>query len=211
MLITPSILTRHLHEAAAEQLAEEYRSLGYEVEAEVSLNGFQADLVARRGNEVIVFEIKTAPLSRGAAERVSHLKDYVAQTLGGAFRLVLVGVPEPVEVEVEAVEQILEEEAGARVYDQLAGTASHFHSLAVEDVEYESVRIDHGQAELRGSASLWLTAQYGSDGDVVRGDGDEIEMWFSLRFHILLDLNGDVPQLAEVRSLEIVQDESVED
>ena len=194
MHIDPQILARHLHEAAVEQLSVEYGLLGYVVESDVQLGGFRADLVARRGEDVVVFEIKAGPWSSGAAEKASGMSDYVARELGGRFRLVLVGVPEPVEVEIGEVERVLQGLAEEKVEDQLAGEASHFHSLDVEDVEYETVHIHEGRVEVKGSASLSLVLQYGSDGDVGRGDGLERNATFPLRFHLVLDQDMDLEE-----------------
>ena len=188
MQIESRLLARHLHQAVAEQLSEDYRRRGYSVESDVRLGAFWADLVARKGEEVVVFEIKTTePWSIGRAEQAGRLRDYVAGELDGQFRFVLVGVPEPVDVEIEEVETVLQALAEDEVNDQLLGEASHFHSLDVEDVEYEAVRIHEGQIEVRGTASLSLVLQYGSDGDVERGDGLEHSAVFPLRFHLVLD------------------------
>lgn len=206
MQIAPDILARHLHDAAAEQLAVEYREKGYAVEAEVPLDGFRADLVARKGDEVIVFEIKAGRWSEEAIQQVSRLRDYVAHEIGGRFRLVLVGLPEPVEIEIEDVRRILEEHAGSVVDDQLAGVASHFHSLDVKDVEYEALRLEEGSLDVKGSAALSLVLQYGSDGDVKRGDGDEIATSYPLRFHLAIDFNGGNLKLDKVHQFQIMRE-----
>ena len=55
--------------------AEEYRSRGYEVLAEASLDflpGFTADLLVRKGDEVKVIEVKSRP-SLAADPKVSEL------------------------------------------------------------------------------------------------------------------------------------------
>ena len=84
--------------------------------------------------------------------------------------------------------------------DQLAGEASHFHSLYVEDIEYEAVRIQDDEVEVRGRAVLSLVLQYGSDGDVRRGNGLERGASYPIRFHLMFDPEMDS---AEVRSFEI--------
>lgn len=207
MQIAPDILARHLHDAAAEQLTAEYQSKGYVVEAEAALNGLRADLVARRGDEVIVFEIKAGRWSEGTVQQVSHLRDYVANEIGGHFRLVLVGLPEPVEIEIEKVRQILEDYAGTVVDDQLAGEASHFHTLDVEDVEYETLRWRDDSLEVKGSAVLSLVLQYGSDGDVARDDGLEVGASYPLRFHISLVFVEGHLEPGEVYQFEILRDD----
>ncbi|MAQ95404.1 MAG: hypothetical protein CMM84_18000 [Rhodothermaceae bacterium] len=199
MQIQSAILARHLHDAAIEQLASDYESRGYSVEVEANFDGVRVDLIARRAEEVIVFEVKA---SKGLDHAVDSARkaSHVADQLGAQFRLVLVGVPEPVEIEIEPVRDALQELAENKVADQLAGEASHFHSLYVEDIEYEAVRIQDDEVEVRGRAVLSLVLQYGSDGDVRRGNGLERGASYPIRFHLMFDPEMDS---AEVRSFEI--------
>jgi hypothetical protein len=199
MQIEPAILSRHLHDAAVEQLAAEYRDRGYVAETEVMLGEFRADLVTRKGSEMIVFEVKAGQSSARTSAEVSRMMEYVGRELGGRFRLVLVGVPQPVEVEIERVETILLDLAQNPVGDQLAGEASHFHSLDVEDVEYDLVRIRDEQVEVRGRALLSLVLQYGSDGDIRRDDGMERDASYSIRFDLVLDLDMNLSEATEFK------------
>jgi len=74
------------------QLAREYTRKGYEVSCEVPLgkNKLRADLVARKGNETIVIEVKTSDSLRAEKGEISQLAKYVATSIPGArFDLVL--------------------------------------------------------------------------------------------------------------------------
>lgn len=76
--------------------AEEYRSRGYEVLAEASLDflpGFTADLLVRKGDEVKVIEVKSRP-SLAADPKVSELARIIESKPGWTFELLLVGEPE---------------------------------------------------------------------------------------------------------------------
>lgn len=167
-------------------------------------------MVARRGDELIVFEIKTGPLTRQKADQVARLRSYVDEEVGGSFRLVLVGTPEPVEVEIEDIDRILSEIAEGEAPDRLVHLASHIHSIGVEDAEYRTIRIEPGEVYLEGSASLWLTLQYGSDGDVRRGDGEEIETWFPVHFKLRVGLGEETLELLEMIAFDIETDEAEE-
>ena len=83
----------------ARKTAEEYRSNGYDVQLEVSLDffpGFRADLVVRKGDEVKVIEVKSRP-SLAADPRISELAKLIESKPGWSFELVLVGEPERVD------------------------------------------------------------------------------------------------------------------
>jgi len=87
--------------------AEEYRSNGYEVQLEASLDffpGFQADLLVRKGDEAKVIEVKSRP-SLAADPRISELARLIESKPGWSFELVLVGEPEK-----------LDSPAGARAF-----------------------------------------------------------------------------------------------
>ena len=88
-----------LETTLADVKAEEYRSKGYVVSRDESLDvlpGFRADLVARKGDEVKVIEVKcrstlTANPHAGELARLVNAKP------GWSFELILVGQPEGLE------------------------------------------------------------------------------------------------------------------
>ena len=79
--------------------AEKYRSEGYEVLLEASLDfmpGFIADLLVRKGDETKVIEVKSRP-SLAADPKISELARFIETKPGWTFELVLVGEPEKVD------------------------------------------------------------------------------------------------------------------
>ena len=80
----------------ADNAAEEYRRKGYEVSRECPLEfmpGFVADLVARKGDEVVVMEVSTrAALALNL--RIKELAEILRSKPGWSFELLLVGEPE---------------------------------------------------------------------------------------------------------------------
>jgi len=80
--------------------AEELRSKGYEVSLETPIDilpGFRADLVARKGDEVKVVEVKTRT-ALGAMPEIGELARRIDEKDGWSFGLVLVGEPEKLDV-----------------------------------------------------------------------------------------------------------------
>ena len=79
--------------------AEEYRSMGYEVLLEASLDffpNFRADLLVRKGDEVKVIEVKSRP-SLAANPKIVELARIIDSKPGWSFELLLVGEPEKVD------------------------------------------------------------------------------------------------------------------
>ncbi len=111
------------HPTAAEyqlrkQTADAFRDQGYEVSIDEELDflpGFKADLLARKGNQVRVIEVKT----RSALANVSELDELARATKerpGWSFELLLVGEAEQLEpppgagsFDSERIHQLLDE------------------------------------------------------------------------------------------------------
>ena len=79
-----------------QKTAEDYRSKGYEVFLDASIDflpGFTVDLLVRRGDEVRVIEVKSRP-SLAADPKVRELARLIESRPGWTFELLLVGEPE---------------------------------------------------------------------------------------------------------------------
>lgn len=80
----------------ARKMAEEYRSRGYDVSAEVPLDflpGYRADLVVEKDGEVKVIEVKTRS-SLASQSRLNDLARAIDEKPGWSFELLLVAQPE---------------------------------------------------------------------------------------------------------------------
>ena len=82
-----------------QKTAEEYRSNGYEVQLEASLDffpDFRADLLVRKGDEVKVIEVKSRP-SLNANPKIAELARLIDSKPGWSFELLLVSESENVD------------------------------------------------------------------------------------------------------------------
>ncbi len=88
--------TAFLENLIVDRTAEEYRRKGYEVSLEAQLDflpGFSPDLVARKGDETIVIEVK-ARSSLAANPKIKEFAQVIRSRPGWSFELVLVAEPE---------------------------------------------------------------------------------------------------------------------
>ena len=77
---------RHLEQAAVEQLSETLRGQGYQVESQAPLGDAKADLIARKGDTVLVYEVKVAgQKTKEWASLAANLRKQAAQR-GYQFR-----------------------------------------------------------------------------------------------------------------------------
>ena len=99
-----------------QKTAEEYRSRGYEVRLDASLDflpDFRADLLVCKADEVKVIEVKSRP-SLAADPRISELARVIDSMPGWSFELLLVGEPEKVD-SPEGARSLESESIGRRV------------------------------------------------------------------------------------------------
>jgi len=194
MKIEKDILMKHLNEAAIEQVAFEYQKNGYETEKEFCFGDIRADLIARKGSELIVFEFKYTNWDKGKKEAIRRLRNIAVHKHGASFKLVLVNQPGEIFVEVDNLEQILLDLVikTPTLYDQLA---THTENHNISDIDLSKVAIHKDEIELIGSAVVNMILQYGSDSDVDEDHGLRSDESFMLDFHILFDWGFEVKEI----------------
>jgi hypothetical protein len=187
--ISQEILAKHLAEAAVEQLAQDYELKGFEVEKNADLGGTRADLIVKRGNEIIVIEVKAGRWTPEQRESVKRLRNYVIHEHGARFVLVLAPQSSEKLVQIEGLEDLLPEVVAERCQDVLSEVATHTRIGSVTDIDIGSVTVGQEGIEIEGSASVELELQYGSDSDVEKDQGFTSSETVPLTFHISLDPN----------------------
>lgn len=187
MEIREEILEKHLTEAAIEQLADDYARQGFEVQRDVQLGGATADLVARKGDEVLVFEVKAGQWTPEKREASRRLRDHAVQEQGARFVLVLAPRPRDKSLEIEGIEEILQELIETHCQSELSEISTHTRVSGVTDVDLSSIVAGAEWIEVMGSGSVELELQFGSDSDLDRDQGFTSREIVPFTFHILLD------------------------
>jgi Holliday junction resolvase len=175
--IRPEILDKHLADAAIEQLAEDYSKRGFEVARGVRLGDDQADLVARKGDDLRVFEIKSGSWSAEKRKAVQRLRNHAVQEQGGQFILVMVPPPRQKIVEVQGIKDILMEVVAERCQSELAGS----RVAEIQDVDLRSLVAGADGMEVAGSAYAEIEVQAGPD-------TEPVEVPFEFRIELSPDL-----------------------
>jgi Holliday junction resolvase len=157
--IRPDILDKHLADAAIEQLAEDYSKRGFEVTRGVRMGDVEADLVARKGDDLRVFEIKSGSWSAEKRKAVKRLRNHAVQEEGGQFILVLVPPPRQKIVEVQGIKDVLMEVVAQRCQSELTGS----HVAEIQDVDLRSLVAGAEGMEVAGSAYAEIEVPGGPD------------------------------------------------
>ena len=152
MKIENRFLARHLEAAAVDQLAADLQLDGYIVErdafvADGNRGRAQFDLIARRGEETIFYEIKVIGQPRGPQTPRLKLLAEAARRNGGRFHLVVVRPERGTDVAVIGIEEALR---NALIKDPTGELGRLGQRISVEDVS----GVEVGRIEVRQSGDV---------------------------------------------------------
>jgi hypothetical protein len=196
--IEKRILLKHYEQATLEQLASEYRLKGYEVFQEKEIENHRFDLVAKKGDETIIFEIKAGSWIADKRQAVQQLRNFAVHKLGAKFKLVLVSLPKEPEIEIEGLEAIFSGLLAEHFINEFSRLATHFFVDEVSDIKFDELYIKKTEYDIKGSGTVAVGLQYGSDSDYKNDDGLRWTESFQFDFHLLLDENLEVKEIYEL-------------
>lgn len=204
MEIKKKYFYKYLHEIAIEQIKDEYVDKGYKVLTEFKLGRNSADLVAKKGEETIVFEIKSGKTSPIEKERISQIADYVKNKTNYKFLLVVATPPKEKNLEIDDLEQLLFEHFFEEFPPELMDLSSHTTLDEVADVDIDEIRISGNWIFVNGTGVVGLELEYGNAGDHGEGEGYLTNDSFPFDFELTLgyDESGKL-YIHEVDKLEV--------
>ena len=199
MQIREEIVTKHWHEAAVEELTTKYAKQGYEVQRDAKIGLYPADLLMKKGEEIVVFEVKAGDWSIEKTKQVQTVRNEVVHHLGGKFNLVLASPPQEKLIEVEGIEAILLE-ALHNDPQELRKLSEYIAMEDVSEVLITEVAIEknHIRAEGLGTVSVKFCWESNAD-NRSEGNATTVES-FPFEFEILL--GGDL-HVIEVSRLKV--------
>lgn len=184
MEIRPEILDRHLADAAIEQLADDYTRKGFDVARDVPMGDARADLVARKGESLVVFEVKTGDWTEERRAQAQHLRDRAVHE-GGRFVLVMLPQPREKSVEVEGIKEILLRVVREQCRAELSDLSDSAEVVEISDVDLRSLSAGPEGIDVEGSAYVDLELHPGS-GSNGKASGSTSAESVPLDFHLVL-------------------------
>ncbi|RKZ80991.1 MAG: hypothetical protein DRR19_22835 [Candidatus Parabeggiatoa sp. nov. 1] len=181
-----SYFTKALHDAKVEELLDKYKNKHFSVNKNVSVNGVKFDVIAERDNSVIAFEVHTTPVSLAAKKRTTELYE-IAQSLRYNFRIITIGQPKRIPVNIDWLENALLEHFMTQEQHLIDKFAAEAEYEELEELVILSVDISAHLAQVNISGSILVSFQYGSQAEVKQGDG--LLMEDSVIFSADLSLN----------------------
>lgn len=188
MEIKKTLIYKHLHDLAIEQLAEEYRTKGYKVEQEKSIGDYQADLLLTKGDEKIVIEVKSGTLNKERKEKLAQLADYINGLGGYRFKVVIARPPEEKKITIDHMSFLLFNFIiNSGIPEELMELSTHtsieeFSEVVVNSVDFKV----NGEIYCKGYGVVEVELQYGSHKDQDRGTGHKAYSTFPFDFDVLL-------------------------
>lgn len=105
------IFPENLEKRKVAQLAQEYTAKGYDVFTELprykapyQIRGCKPDLIAKRGDEIIIIEVKTSDSVKKSKDVITQLAQYAKEVPGARFDLVITNPRPSSSVELGALE-----------------------------------------------------------------------------------------------------------
>jgi hypothetical protein len=173
MKIRQELAYKHWLSAAMEEVEEKYKNQGYIVEREKEIGSHKADLIAKRENELIVVEFKGTPWDAKKSSRVKQLRSYVVHKLGGKFNIVWAIPPREKRIEIEDFERKLHVALSNDFPDELDALSTHAQIEDVSDIFISDIAIRKNTIEVKGTGTIDVGLNYGSDSDRCNDDSEE--------------------------------------
>lgn len=110
MKIDKRYLRKYYYYAVIDQLKDEYKKKGYKVTTQERLadSNFLADMVVRKGDTIVILEIKTGVVNNASKQQIRKMSDIVKLHYPNAkFRLVAVNYPDESAINIENIDEII--------------------------------------------------------------------------------------------------------
>lgn len=189
MEIKDRYLNKYFHDIAMEQLYDEYTERGYIVYKEKLIGSFEADLIAEKGNEKIVIEIKSGRMTPDKKQRLAELANYVRSQGDYKFMVVVPTPSQKKQLEVENIEQLLLTDIIHNLPSELDQLSTHTTPDEVYEVDIDEIKIDEDSIFIKGDGMISVELDYGSDSDDLIADGYASSDSFPFSFTAKLSLN----------------------
>ncbi len=141
MRIEKEILSSHFKNAVAEQIKKDYENRGYKVELNVKLNGYNADLTAKKDDKTKVFVIRTSALSPEKRDQFDNLRKYAKLHPDCEIEVVFAFLPRDKEIEIDQISDVLFDWFSSRTPDELTELSAQINIDEVHNIILQRLHI----------------------------------------------------------------------
>ena len=198
MQIKKKYLGKYLHDIAIEQIAEDYKQKGYDVSPEENLGKYQADLIARKGSEQIVIEVKTGKMTPEKRQKIAGVADYIRNLGEFKFLVVVATPPKEKKLQIEDLKMLMNKYIHRDLPSKLDVLSIHTKPNEVYDIDIDEINMAGKNIFVKGNGVVSVELQFDSDVNQLKGDGHKSYDKFPFDFEVTLGYNSD-------RELEIIE------
>ncbi len=178
--------------------------MGYNVNKEASIGNFQADILARKGNENIVIEVKSWKMTLDRKKQIAGLANYIHSLGGYKFLVVVATSPKEKKLKIDNIEQLITDYLHKSKSEAIGGLAIDCRPDSVIDVDLDEMRLSGNLIEVKGSGVVSVEQQIPSDGNNGIGEKMKTQDNFSFEFEMKLRKNdANAMEIVEVNKLNI--------
>ena len=200
MRIDRKYLKKYYQRAAVDQLRDQYIQRGYNVNVEERLGNYRIDMVARKGESILFFEIKTGDVRAETKHQIREMSKYLSSEYpNGKFLLVAVRYPEDDTIFIEDIETILFR------YFISNGTPSDLDELSthttIEDIEsvyVNSIELSCESIKIKCEGKISVQLDYDS-----HESDTTYEMSFPFKLEGLLEYKDGNLEMADIIELDV--------
>lgn len=202
MKIDKRYLKKYYYRAVVDQLVEEYRKKGYLVSTEERLadSNIFADIIARKGDTMIVLEIKTGVINSAAKQRIKAISDIIKNHYPNAkYRLVAVNYPDESSISIENIDEIITDHFLTNgIPSELDELSSNTTVDEVTDVLINDIYIVPGTIKISCEGNIVANLDYDK-----HEDGASFNMSFPFKMRVSLRIDEDKIVVEDIEALSI--------
>lgn len=172
MEIRPQYLQQYLHNIAIDQLSADYLAKGYKIAKDEKVGPFRADLVAKKGDEVVVVEVKAGKMTPQKRQQVAGIGEFVRTHKNYKFLVVVASPPKAKKIDIPNIGQLLLDYLSANHQIYLE---RQFHAdvriMSVNDIVLDEVTVsERGTIHVEGNGLLDIELRYGTFDELPTND-----------------------------------------
>lgn len=163
MQIRDNYLAKYYEKATIDQLADEYKQKGYNVQRDVKVDKFRVDLMAEKDGHFVYIEVVRKIMDREARRRVESMEVYFRNLPNSRLIIVPLRYSDDKQIEFNGLNEILFEYFMDDFPDELDELSTHTKLQVVDSVVIDSIKVYGCDIILKCSGQVGVELQYGSD------------------------------------------------
>lgn len=198
-------LAHYYEKATIDQLVEEYKQKGYNVQREARIDKYRVDLLAEKDGQNVYVEVVRKRVDGEARRRIEALEELIRKQPNSRLIVVKERYSDEKQIEFNNLNEILYNYFISDFPDELDELSTHSRLESVDSVVIDSIKVYGQDIIVKCSGQISVELQYGSDSE--QEGGALPTMSFPFEFEGTISWVNDEYCVTEVDGLKINTDE----